>query len=101
MFFVLADERKSQDTRKQIELIKKQQAAESPDDTKKENDGIRTIFHEILQSNLPPSEKTTERLGREAQAITGAGLETISWSAHPPLRQFSTRFAPYHPTLTR
>ncbi|KAF2137173.1 uncharacterized protein K452DRAFT_291838 [Aplosporella prunicola CBS 121167] len=68
------------DTRKQIRTIKKQQAAESLNDTKKENDGIHTIFHEILQSNLPPAEKTTERLGREAQAITGAGLETLSWS---------------------
>ncbi|GME62507.1 Cytochrome P450 [Neofusicoccum parvum] len=39
-----------------------------------------TIFHDLLEGNLPESEKGTERLGREAQAMLGAGMETTSWS---------------------
>jgi cytochrome P450 len=39
-----------------------------------------TIFHELLESNLPPQEKTVSRLGDEAQLIIGAGLETVSWA---------------------
>jgi cytochrome P450 len=40
----------------------------------------RTIFDDILQSSLPASEKTDDRLTREAQGIVGAGLLTTSWS---------------------
>lgn len=37
------------------------------------------IFHELLNSNLPPEEKTVERLADEARVIVGAGQETVSW----------------------
>jgi cytochrome P450 len=39
-----------------------------------------TIFHELLQSNLPPAEKSLNRLGDEAQLMIGAGLETTAWA---------------------
>lgn len=37
-----------------------------------------TIFHEILNSDLPVAEKTDARLGDEAQLIVAAGLITTS-----------------------
>ncbi|KAH7417587.1 putative cytochrome P450 [Cadophora sp. MPI-SDFR-AT-0126] len=39
-----------------------------------------TIFHELLESNLPPHEKSIDRLGDEAQLMIGAGLETTAWA---------------------
>ncbi|TVY83338.1 Cytochrome P450 monooxygenase sdnE [Lachnellula suecica] len=39
-----------------------------------------TIFHELLESNLPPQEKAIDRLGDEAQLMIGAGLETVAWT---------------------
>ncbi|KUL83802.1 hypothetical protein ZTR_06649 [Talaromyces verruculosus] len=39
-----------------------------------------TIFNELLQSNLPPPEKTVRRLGSEAQQMIGAGVETVAWA---------------------
>lgn len=35
-----------------------------------------TMYHEILQSDLPPIEKSRSRLRQEGQSILGAGLET-------------------------
>ena len=35
-----------------------------------------TIFHTVLQSDLPPQEKTRDRLGDEAQLVIGAGVTT-------------------------
>jgi cytochrome P450 len=40
----------------------------------------KTIFHEVLQSNLPPHEKSPRRLADEVQTIIGAGLVTTSWA---------------------
>jgi cytochrome P450 len=40
--------------------------------------GKRTIFHELLESDLPPQEKTYERLWQEASSIVGAGTETTA-----------------------
>jgi cytochrome P450 len=40
----------------------------------------KTVLHEILQSNLPESEKTVERLWQEAQIFTFAGTETVAWT---------------------
>lgn len=37
-----------------------------------------TLFHEILDSKLPPEEKTSVRLGQELHAVVGAGTETTS-----------------------
>ena len=37
-----------------------------------------TIFHELLQSGLPPAEKSHARLWQEGQSILGAGTETTA-----------------------
>ncbi len=39
-----------------------------------------TLFHEMLHSDLPPQEKTVNRLFQEAQVIIGAGILTTGWS---------------------
>ena len=39
-----------------------------------------TIFHELLEGNLPPQEKSVGRLADEAQLMIGAGLETTAWA---------------------
>ncbi|KAK5992086.1 N-acetyltryptophan 6-hydroxylase ivoC [Cladobotryum mycophilum] len=36
----------------------------------------RTIIHEILESSLPPTEKTSDRINDEVSTITGAAFET-------------------------
>ncbi|KAI9846675.1 MAG: hypothetical protein M1837_003730 [Sclerophora amabilis] len=38
-----------------------------------------TIFHEILNSKLPDSEKTLDRLRQEGQVVIFAGTETTAW----------------------
>lgn len=40
-----------------------------------------TIFTEVMDSSLPPSEKTTARLSDEAAGVVGAGIETTKWAA--------------------
>lgn len=40
----------------------------------------KTIVHTILGSNLPPDEKTVERINDEVGTITGAGFETAAQS---------------------
>jgi len=40
--------------------------------------GRPTIFHSLLHSDLPPSEKSAERLWQEGQTVVGAGTETLS-----------------------
>ncbi|KAL1863207.1 hypothetical protein Plec18170_000037 [Paecilomyces lecythidis] len=40
----------------------------------------KTIFHDILNSNLPESEKRLDRLAQEGQVVVGAGTETTSWA---------------------
>lgn len=49
-------------------------AAESPDS----DDGPRTLVHEIVQSKLPPGEKTFKRVFDEVSTTTGAGFETTA-----------------------
>ena len=39
-----------------------------------------TLFHEILQSNLPESDKSVNRLKEESVIVTGAGTLTTSWA---------------------
>jgi cytochrome P450 len=39
-----------------------------------------TIFHEILSSKLPDSEKSQKRLSHEAQIVVGAGTLTTAWT---------------------
>ncbi|KAI9727815.1 MAG: hypothetical protein M1834_007962 [Cirrosporium novae-zelandiae] len=39
---------------------------------------LPTLFHSILQSDLPPKEKTAERLGQEVNVFAFAGTETTA-----------------------
>ena len=39
-----------------------------------------TIFHQLLESNLPPIDKTPIRLGEEGRAVIAAGIETTAWA---------------------
>ena len=45
---------------------------------KNADDLPRTIFQSLLESNLPPEDKTVERLRHEGQLILGAGSDTVS-----------------------
>lgn len=45
---------------------------------KPEDDGPRTIVHEIFDSNLPPEDKTVKRVFSDVATVTGAGFETTS-----------------------
>ena len=40
----------------------------------------KTIFGSLLESDLPPSEKSVQRLTDEATSLFAAGTETISWA---------------------
>ncbi|PSN72472.1 cytochrome P450 [Corynespora cassiicola Philippines] len=46
----------------------------------KTNDAKKTIFQEILNSKLPPEDKTQRRLADEAQIVVGGGVETTAFS---------------------
>lgn len=39
-----------------------------------------TVFHSLLNSELPNSEKSSERLAEEAVLLVGAGTHTTSWA---------------------
>ncbi|KIW89237.1 uncharacterized protein Z519_10090 [Cladophialophora bantiana CBS 173.52] len=45
-----------------------------------------TFFHDVLASDLPPEEKSAERLAQEIQTVVGAGAETVakmlSWTTY-------------------
>ncbi|KAL2822793.1 cytochrome P450 [Aspergillus cavernicola] len=45
-----------------------------------------TLFHDVLNSNLPPEEKSPERLAQEVQVVIGAGAETtgkmLTWTTY-------------------
>ncbi|CAH0042558.1 unnamed protein product, partial [Clonostachys rhizophaga] len=40
----------------------------------------KTVFHDILSSNLPPCELTAGRLQNEAMSVVAAGVETTQWA---------------------
>jgi hypothetical protein len=46
----------------------------------KDLEARRSIFHELLDSDLPEREKTVRRLGAECTAMVSAGTETTAWS---------------------
>lgn len=46
---------------------------------KQEPGSNKTIFHTLLQADLPESEKETGRLAEEAVLLVGAGTHTTSW----------------------
>ena len=58
----------------QIEEIQRDRAEDKIDR------GKGTIFTEILEAKLAPSEMTTARLADEAAGIVGAALETTKWA---------------------
>jgi cytochrome P450 len=51
---------------------------EGTDGISKQGTGSRTIFHALRDSNLPPEEKTLQRLCDEGEILTGAGSETTA-----------------------
>lgn len=51
---------------------------DSYDPTEKPIGSHPTIFHELLSSDLPPREKSYERLWQEGSSLIGAGVETTS-----------------------
>ncbi|KAL1970873.1 hypothetical protein VTN77DRAFT_2707 [Rasamsonia byssochlamydoides] len=40
----------------------------------------KTIFHDIIESNLSDSDKQLNRLWQEGQVVVGAGTETTAWA---------------------
>ncbi|KAL3424986.1 hypothetical protein PVAG01_04267 [Phlyctema vagabunda] len=46
----------------------------------KEKEGRRTIFHELLNSNLPEEEKETSRMAEEGVLVIAAGTDTTAWT---------------------
>jgi cytochrome P450 len=50
------------------------------EDKAQANSQYPTIFHELLESNLPPEEKSLIRLDDEALGTIGAGATTIAWA---------------------
>lgn len=40
---------------------------------------IPTVFHDVIESDLPPREKTLDRLYQEGQTFVAAGTETTAW----------------------
>lgn len=59
---------------------------ESQKTGEKQNFSHPTFFHDVLASDLPPEEKTAERLAQEIQVVIGAGAETVakmlSWTTY-------------------
>jgi cytochrome P450 len=64
-----------QDKIDQIDKIKRILAKEKNEDQEE-----ATIFHRLLRSDLPKSEKTSWRLAQEAILLLGAGTHTTSWT---------------------
>ena len=60
-----------------IRLLKDTLSAHNSDKTSHHN-SHETIFHEILDSNLSPEEKSEQRLLQEATLVAAAGIETTS-----------------------
>ncbi|KND87123.1 Trichodiene oxygenase [Tolypocladium ophioglossoides CBS 100239] len=40
----------------------------------------RTIFHDVLDSDMPASEKKLERMWQEGMVVVGAGTDTTAWT---------------------
>ncbi|KAK0665693.1 putative cytochrome P450 E-class, group I [Cercophora samala] len=63
----------AKDSEEDTARLLKAAASYSPDD-----DTPRTIVHEIYDSNLPPEDKTVERVFSDVVSVTGAGFETTA-----------------------
>ncbi|KAK8230498.1 oxoglutarate/iron-dependent oxygenase [Phyllosticta capitalensis] len=62
-----------------IENIKRVEAEVAAGEKPKTDMGT-TVFHELVESNLPAYEKSVERLWQEGQSVIGAGTETVTWT---------------------
>lgn len=62
-----------QDSEEETARLLKAAASYRPDDGTP-----RTIVHEIFDSNLPPEDKTVERVFSDVATVTGAGFETTA-----------------------
>ncbi|KAM7217009.1 cytochrome P450 [Rhypophila decipiens] len=77
-----------------------------PESKKQSSGSQRTIIHEVLDSNLPPSDKQCDRIWDETTTITGAGFETTAniarsiyfhlWSNPAMLRRARQELASHH-----
>ncbi|KAK4222656.1 putative cytochrome P450 E-class, group I [Podospora fimiseda] len=65
--------RYAKDSEQETARLLKAAAFYKPDD-----DTPRTIVHEIFDSNLPPEDKTVNRVFSDVVTVTGAGFETTS-----------------------
>ncbi|OGM48078.1 hypothetical protein ABOM_002892 [Aspergillus bombycis] len=45
-----------------------------------EKSSHRTIFHDVLDSGMPASEKKLERMWQEGMVVVGAGTDTTAWT---------------------
>ena len=63
----------------QVEMPKHVKKAKAEKDAGVIKEG-KTIFGYLLKSDLPPSEKSIQRLTDEATSLFAAGTETISWA---------------------
>lgn len=61
-------------------MEKVQQVIDEQSEKKASTGGPTTIFRELIQSDLPPQDKTLRRLTAEAQLVLGAGGETTAQS---------------------
>lgn len=60
-----------------IGLAKREKAAQGSKDTSMAG-GRPTLFRHLVNSDLPPSELTEQRLSREAQVLIGSGTITTA-----------------------
>ncbi|KAK7515740.1 putative cytochrome P450 [Phyllosticta citriasiana] len=58
----------------------KQVEKEVAEGKRPETDMGTTIFHELMDSDLPAFEKSVDRLWQEGQSVIGAGTETVTWT---------------------
>ncbi|KAJ5884198.1 benzoate 4-monooxygenase cytochrome P450 [Penicillium tannophilum] len=77
-------------------LSRQIEAIRSGEDTAHEQASHRTVFHELLESKLPPEERKRDRLRDEAVSLVTAGSGTTAYvlrgtayhiSANPAIRQ--------------
>lgn len=60
----------------------KEQIRDIQDGTNRSNEkgSHRTIFHDVLDSDMPASEKKLERMWQEGMVVVGAGTDTTAWT---------------------
>lgn len=57
-----------------------QRLTEGGELTEAKQSSHRTIFHDMLQSSLPPEDKGNQRMADEAQTVIGGGIETTAFA---------------------